>query len=173
MNNNVPNPIINDHRLRNGDGSHVTVSAPYKGDHFDLTTGDITVARVIGGKRYDTAQATLIASEGVVDTDTGGYRLKRLYRANHGGYFTVRMEWENDIGFGQENFISSILEDQVLGVARMIVQHSDCLRFLREWYCAGWIPRNDIQAQEWAEDSLPADDCEAILFEFIGGAHPF
>src|SRR5450755_961502 len=101
----IPEPIINDHRLRNGDGSHVTVGVPFRGDHFDLTTGECTVARVIGGVRYDTVRATLIASACAVDEDTGDYRLKRLYRASHGAYFVLCMEWSDELGFNLPDFI--------------------------------------------------------------------
>lgn len=55
----VPEPIMREEYTRNGGGSHVTLGAPARGDHFNLNTGEVTVARVIGGVRYDTVRATL------------------------------------------------------------------------------------------------------------------
>jgi len=162
----VPEPIVNDEYLRNGDGSHVTVSSPFRGDHFNLSTGECSVARVIGGVRYDTVRATLIASVGMVDKDTLEYGLKRLYRATYGAYFLLRMQWTDEQGFRATDFILPIADGDVLGFARILVPPRDCARFLRDWYCSGWIPRNDIVAQQWAEDCLSADDCEAVMLEF-------
>lgn len=50
----VPEPIMREEYTRNGDRSHVTLGARARGDHFNLSTGEVTVARVIGGVRYDT-----------------------------------------------------------------------------------------------------------------------
>jgi hypothetical protein len=33
----APEPIINEKYLRNGDGSHLTVGSPFRGDRFDLS----------------------------------------------------------------------------------------------------------------------------------------
>ena len=158
----VPEPIMREEYIRNGDGSHVTLGAPVRGDHFNLSTGEVTVARVIGGVRYDTVRATLIAGKSGFD-EIGNYELRRLYRATHGGYFLVRMDWSDDEGFHGTDFIKPTADAHVLTMARMMIAPNDCLEFLRNWYCAGWIPRNDIEAQQWAEQMLSADDCEEVL----------
>jgi len=160
----VPEPIMRERYIRNGDGSHVTLSVPARGDHFNLSTGEVTVARVIGGVRYDTVRATLIAGKGGLD-EICHYELWRLYRASHGAYFLLRMEWSDEEGLFGTDFIKPTPDAHVLTIARMMVTPPDFLAFLRDWYCAGWIPRNDIEAQQWAESTLSADDCEEILLE--------
>lgn len=162
----VPEPIINEHYPRNLNGNHMTVGIPFRGDHFNLSTGECCVARVIGGIRYDTVRATLIAGVSSVDEDTGAYRLKRLYRATHGNYFVLDMQWSGETGFDNPDFIQPINDDSVLRVARFITPPRDCMRFFCDWYCAGWIPRNDVEAQKWAEFCLSADDCETVMVEF-------
>ena len=162
----VPKPIINEYYLRNGNGSHMTVGIPYRGDHFNLSTGECSVARVIGGVRYDTVRAALIASMSAIDEDTGTYRVKRLYRSMHGAYFVLNMQWSDEYGFPDPDFIQPISDESVMNVARFIIPPQDCFRFLNDWYCAGWIPRNDIDAQKWAESCLSADDCETVMVEF-------
>lgn len=158
----VPEPIMREGYIRNGDGSHVTLSVPARGDHFNLSTGEVTVARVIGGVRYDTVRATLIAGKSGLD-EICHYELRRLYRASHGAYFLLRMDWSDEEGFFGTDFIKPTPDVHVLTIARMMIAPADCLDFLRNWYCAGWIPRNDIEAQQWAEQMLSADDCEEVL----------
>jgi hypothetical protein len=165
IHNKAPDPIVNENYLRNGDGSHLTVGSPFRGDHFDLSTGECNVARVIAGIRYDTAQATLIASKGTIDEDACNYRLNRLYRASHGAFFLLTMEWSHEEGFVGPDFIRRVADEMVLTFARDIVPPADCVRFFRDWYCTGWIPRNDSEAQGWAEFCLSADDCEAVMLE--------
>ena len=161
----VSEPIITECYLRHSDGRHVTVDIPYRGDHFNLSTGECRVARIIGGIRYDTSRATLIAGTGMLDEDTGAYWLKRLYRATHGAYFELRMVWPDEFGFEDTNFIRPMSEDRVLNFARTLVLPHDCMRFLLNWYWTGWIPRNDVLAQAWAERVLSDDDCEWLLSE--------
>lgn len=158
----VPEPIMREGYICNSDGSHVTLSVPARGDHFNLSTGEVTVARVCGGVRYDTVRATLIAGKSGLD-EICHYELRRLYRASHGAYFLLRVDWSDEEGFFGTDFIKPTPDAHVLTIARMMVAPADCLDFLRNWYCAGWIPRNDIEAQQWAEQMLSADDCEEAL----------
>lgn len=161
----VPEPIIREAYRRNSDGSHVSMSVPARGDHFNLSTGEVNVARIIAGVRYDTVRATLVAGKSGID-DVGNYELRRLYRAAHGAYFLLRMDWSDEEGFYGPDFIHPLADADVLMTVRTIIAPTDCLVFLRDWYCAGWIPRNDAEAQLWAEQTLSADDCEEVLRGF-------
>jgi hypothetical protein len=56
----VPQPIMREEYVRNGDGSHVTVSAPSSGDHFNLSTGEVTASW-----RSALSLVTLLGARGV------------------------------------------------------------------------------------------------------------
>ena len=162
--NTTPKPIIRESHIRNSDGSPVKLTVPSRGDHFDISTGEVSVARIIGGVRYDTVRATLIVAKSGLDA-IGTYEMRRLYRATHGAYFLLHMDWSIDEGFYGTDFIKPTFDGHVLMIARTMIAPTDCLAFLRDWYCQGWIPRDDSDAQQWAESTLSADDCEEVLLQ--------
>lgn len=86
----VPEPIMRERYFRNGDGSHVTLSVPARGDRFDIGTGEVDFARIIGGVRYDTVRATLVADRSGLDK-IDPYELRRLYRAGHVNLLRITM----------------------------------------------------------------------------------
>lgn len=167
----APAPILREVYVRHADGAHVTLGVPTRGDHFNLSTGEVSVARVIGGVRYDTVRAQLIAGKSGLD-EICRYELRRLYRATHGACFLLRMDWSDEEGFYGTDFIKPIADPDVLMIARMMIAPGDCLTFLRDWYGQGWIPRNDSEAQKWAEQTLSADDCEEVLRGFGNRTRP-
>ncbi|MGH8190787.1 MAG: hypothetical protein ACREP2_05010 [Rhodanobacteraceae bacterium] len=158
----IPEPILTGEFLARHDGRHILLGKAERGDEFDLTTGECRVARVIRGIRYDTAKAILVVGSSALEL-ADGFSLQRLYRAEHLAWFLLRMEWWDGIGFRNEDFIRPVPDEHVLHRVRGIIRTADALHFLLDWYCGGWIPRNDRYARSWAEEALSADDCEIVL----------
>lgn len=157
-----PDPIIYGHLIGARDGGHWTFTKPHWGDWFDLTSGECRMARVISGLRYDTSTSTLVARHSGIDV-YGLFHFRWLFLTNHGAWFTVHVEGQVEQFRETASDLRLVPAQSVLQVARLMIQPGDCLRFLTEWYCGGWIPRDDDEARSWAEEVLSADDCEKVL----------
>ena len=157
-----PHPIIYGHLIGARDGGHWTFTKPHWGDWFDLTSGECRMARVISGLRYDTSISTLVARHSGIDV-YGLFHFRWLFLASHGAWFTVHVEGQVEQFRETSSELRLVPTQSVLQVARLMIQPGDCLRFLTEWYCGGWIPRDDDEARSWAEEVLPANDCEKVL----------
>lgn len=163
----VPEPIVHETRLRRGDGSDFVIVRPRMGDKFNLSTGEVHVARVIGGVRYDTGQAALVFGYG----EFHGYfcyRLFRLYRTGAGRFFWLHMQWAEEEGFVGTDAISVLEDRQILPALRIWMPDDKIYEFLLKWYCPGWLPRDDAFSQAWAESTLSADECEKIQAAMSG-----
>jgi hypothetical protein len=163
----IPKPIVHESRIRRGDGSDFTILRARMGDSFNLSTGEVRVARIIGGIRYDTTQADLVFGYG----DFHGYccyRLYRLYRTSAGRFFWLHMQWAEEEGFVGMDAISILENDRILPAVKIWMSDSDVREFLLNWYCPGWLPLDDTFAQPWAESVLSADDCEKVLAAMSG-----
>ncbi len=158
---NIPAPIINETRVSKLDGGEICISDPKHGDSYNLTSGEAHVARMIGGIRYDTANASLVYGAGEY-FGYGCYLVSRLYRTNDGKFFVLQMITGGE-EFVDTQAIRVIEEDSVLETAKSLLAESEVLKFLREWYCSGLLPLNDAFVQEWAESTLSADECQAVL----------
>lgn len=157
-----PDPIIYGHLIGARDGGHWTFTKPHWGDWFDLTSGECRMARVIAGIRYDTSISTLVARHSGIDV-YGLFHFRWLFLASHGAWFAVHVEGQVEQFRETFSDLRLVPAQSVLQVARLMIQPGDCLRFLTEWYCAGWIPHDDDEARSWAEEVLSADDCEKVL----------
>lgn len=160
-----PAPVIRGHLIGARDGGHWIFTKPHRGDQFDLTTGACRMACIIDGIRYDTSTATLVARHSGIDV-YGLFHFRWLFLANHGAWFTVSVDGRVEQMLETSSHLRVVPPESVLDVARLMIQPDDCLRFLVDWYCGGWIPRNDGYVRSWAEEALSADDC-AIARECI------
>jgi hypothetical protein len=165
---NLPAPIVCETRVSRLKGGEICVREPRHGDFYNLTTGEARVTRMIGGIRYDTADASLVYGTGEY-FGVGCYILSRLYRTPDGKFFLLQM-----ISGGEEiadiKAISVVEEDHVLETAKHLLAESELFKFLREWYCSGLLPLNDAFVQEWAESILSADECQGLLVA-LGNRH--
>jgi hypothetical protein len=116
---------------------------------------------VLRGVRYDTARAALIVGHGEL-MDADGYQLGRIYRTTEASFFNLSMQWAYGIWFVEVPTIEVVDPEDLLTLAKQILRDEDVLQFLSNWYCAGYLPKDDPFVQQWAEDVLSADDCEAI-----------
>jgi hypothetical protein len=157
-----PESIIRGHLIGARDGGHWIFTKPHWDDRFDLTSGECRMARVIGGLRYDTAASVLVARHSGIDV-YGLFHFRWLFLANHGAWFTVHIDGQVEQFRETASDLRLVPTQSVLQVARLMIEPGDCLRFLTEWYGGGWIPRDDDEARSWAEEILPADDCERVL----------
>lgn len=162
MNNNFPEPIQAETRLQNLDGSDVIVDVPEFGDSYNLGTGEVTVARMIAGIRYDTTTASLVAGIGEY-FGFHRYALSRVYRTADGRFFQVKMVWSEDPDFTGSAGIEPLEDDAVLAALHIHVADSKLAELVRDWYCTGLLPRNDGFIQRWAESALSADECERVM----------
>lgn len=165
----IPEPIVCETRVQHLDGSDVHIDDPRHGDTCNLSTGEVHVARMIGGVVYDTAKVVLIVGVGEY-FGSSCYGLSRLYRSYDGKFFQLRMAWIDDVGtFDMEaiTWPSSILE-----AVKLHVGQSNAAQFLRTWYCSGLLPIDDEFARDWAESVLPVAECESVLAAMAGRNAP-
>ena len=162
MNTNITEPIRAETRLQSLDGSDVIVDVPELGDSYNLGTGEVTVARMIGGIRYDTTTASLVAGIGEY-FGFHRYALSRVYRTADGRFFQVKMVWSEDPDFTGSAGIEPLEDDAVLATLHIHVADSKLTELVRDWYCPGLLPRDDGFIQRWAESALSADDCQAVM----------
>jgi hypothetical protein len=165
----IPAPIIRECRVSLIDGTEINIKKPPQGDSYNLSTGEVSVARVIGGIRYDTVRASLVVGAGEF-YGYCSYKLCRLYRTADGKFFTAQMQWSSDEGFIDLMPILVLEETNVLTVAKNLLAKDDITQFLRDWYCSGLLPLDDGFVQNWAETILSADECEAVLAA-LGGRY--
>lgn len=162
MNTIIPEPIQAETRLQRLDGSDVIVDVPDFGDSYNLGTGEVTVARMIGGIRYDTTTASLVAGIG----EYFGFRryaLSRVYRTADGRFFQLKMVWSEDPDFTGSAGIEPLEDSAVLATLQVHVADNRLAELVRGWYCPGLLPRDDGFIQRWAESALSADDCQAVM----------
>jgi hypothetical protein len=157
----IPAPIVCETRVSKLEGGEICTNDPRHGDSYNLSTGEARVARMIGGIRYDTAEASLVYGAGEY-FGNGCYALSRLYRANDGKFFVLQMIQVGD-EFADIKAITVLEEARVLETAKYLLAEREVLKFLREWYCSGLLPLDDAFVQEWAEATLSADECQAVL----------
>lgn len=162
MNTNTPEPIRAETRLQYLDGSDVIVDVPEFGDSYNLGTGEVTVARMIGGIRYDTTTASLVAGIGEY-FGFHRYALSRVYRTADGGFFQVKMMWSEDPEFTGSAGIELLEDDAVLATLQIHVADSKLAELVRDWYCPGLLPRDNGFIQRWAESAMSADNCQAVM----------
>ena len=158
---NIPAPIVCETRVSKLEGGEICIADPRHGDSYNLSTGEARVARMIGGVRYDTAEAALVYGAG----EYFGYccyALSRLYRANDGKFFVLQMIQIGD-EFADIKAITVLEEARVLETAKHLIIGREVLKFLCEWYCSGLLPLDDAFVQEWAEATLSADECQTVL----------
>lgn len=163
----IPKPVVRESRIRRGDASDFIIVHARMGDSFNLSTGEVRVARIIGGIRYDTTQADLVFGYG----EFHGYccyRLFRLYRTSAGRFFWLSLQWAEDEGCVGFDAITVLENERVLPAVRMWMSDGDVSEFLLNWYCPGWLPRDDALAQAWAESILSADECERVQAAMSG-----
>jgi hypothetical protein len=165
----MPAPIVCETRVSELEGGDLFIKNPRHGDTYNLTTGEVHVARMIGGVRYDTATATLIVGVGEY-FGLSCYLLSRLYRTNDGKFFQLQMQWAGDVGIIDMQVISDVHD--VLTVAKSHLPESRTAEFLREWYCTGLLPLDDEFVRNWAESVLPVEECEAVLAALAGRYSP-
>lgn len=157
---NIPAPIVCETRVSKLEGGEICVTDPKHGDSYNLSTGEAHVARMIGGVRYDTAEASLVYGAG--EYFGGCYALSRLYRANDGKFFVLQVIQVGD-EFADIKAISVLDEARVLETAKHLITGREVLKFLCDWYCSGLLPLDDAFVQEWAEATLSADECQTVL----------
>lgn len=156
----IPEPIVCETRVQYQSGDDMCIDDPRHGDACNLGTGEVHVARMIGGVVYDTANAALIAGVGEY-FGASCYALSRLYRSHDGKFFVLRMATARNLASFKLGAITE--PDEVLSTARDHVGETRAADFLRTWYCSGLLPLDDEFAREWAESVLPVAECEAVL----------
>lgn len=154
-----PPPIVNDVYLPASSGE-TERTHPESGSRLNLVTGEYRVAHLIRGILYDTERSTLVASVTSIDA-ANGLNLRRLYRTEAGHWFAVHCNWWHRLFVSSDEFLWPLPDEVVLSIAMSLVPDKDCPRFLRDWYEAGLIPRDDTLAKAWAEQALSGDDLEA------------
>jgi hypothetical protein len=162
---NMPAPIVCETRVSELEGGDLCISNPRHDDSYNLTTGEVHVARMIGGVRYDTTNASLVVGFGEY-FGLSCYMLSRLYRTNDGKFFQLQMRWAGDVGSIDIQAISEVHD--VLTIAKNHVLESRTAEFLRGWYCSGLLPLDDEFVRNWAESVLPVAECEAVLAALAG-----
>ena len=162
MNTKIPESIQAETRLQRLDGSDVIVDVAEFGDSYNLGTGEVTAARMIGGIRYDITTASLVAGIGEY-FGFHRYALSRVYRTADGRFFQLKMVWSEDTDFTGSSGIELLEDDAVLATLQMHVADSQLAELVRDWYCPGLLPRDDGFIQRWAESALSADDCRAVM----------
>lgn len=163
----VPAAIVCETRVHSIDGEEIRIKDEKFGDSFNLSTGDASIARLIGGVRYDTANASLVVGAGEY-VGFGEYALARLYRTAEGKFFRMALHNIHD-SLRIELLVVDDWND-VLVFVRNLVPESRIVEFLREWYCSGLLPIDDQFVREWVESVLPADKCEEVLIH-LGTRH--
>jgi hypothetical protein len=145
------------------DGAAIPIRRMLAGVGYpNASTDPHGVSRVIDGLRYDTHQAALVASVFELD-DAWDLHQWGLFRGDHGRWFVVKMRTGYQEGAEIVQTIHPLPDGRVLGFARNLVTPELCLRFLLDWYCTGWIPRNDPFVRDWAEADLSAGDCQTVM----------
>jgi hypothetical protein len=86
-----------------------------------------------------------------------------VYRAADGRFFQLKMAWSEDTDFIGSSGIELLEDDAVLATLQIHVADSKLAELVRDWYCPGLLPRDDGFIQRWAESTLPADDCKAVM----------
>lgn len=162
-----PTPIRCGPRLGAADGEPFIVENAQRKDSLDLTTCKCKVARVINGFRYDTQDADLVASRSFVNL-TQDFSLRQVYRGHDNRWFRLQVNWFFESKRCNDDLIVPIAYCGVLTELRRLVRDGDCFTFLRDWYAAGWLPRNDLFVQQWAEATLSADECTSVIHSFSG-----
>jgi len=155
-----PDPIVNETRVWHRDGADLIIGDLAKNDYFNMTTGEVRVARIVDGVRLDTTQATLIFGRGTFDDS---YRLVRLYRTVAGKFFALNVEWADEFGIIGGDLLHPIEDGRVMSVAQMYIGTSDTLAFLRDWSGGGWLPRDEFLARRWGAAVLSADSHETLF----------
>lgn len=156
----IPEPIVRETRVQYLDGEDMCIDDPRHRDTCNLGTGEVHVARMIGGVVYDTAKADLVVGVGEYFGATC-YALSRLYRSPDGKFFVLRMATASNLASFKLEAITE--PDEVLSTARDHVGASRAADFLRIWYCSGLLPLDDEFARDWAESVLPVAECESVL----------
>jgi len=168
MNMKIPAAIVSETRVNELDNTEVFIGNPRYGDCVNLSTGEASVVRMIGGLRYDSAASSLVAGVG----EYIGFRiyvLLRLYRTAEGRFFGLKMfSVDGDARIDLQAFD----EHEALAIARSLVAGENVVEFLREWYCAGLLPIDDEYVRDWAESALPAGECEQVLAAMAGRFAP-
>jgi hypothetical protein len=157
-----PKPIRSGPGLGSPEDKHFIVENARRKGYLDLTTCECKVARVIGGIRYGTGDADLVASRSLIEVEQY-FSLRQLYRGRDGRWFLLQVQWTFDSERCNDNLIVPIAYYDVLDELRTLVCEDDCFELLRDWYCQGWLPRNDMVVQQWAEAVLSADDCQYVI----------
>jgi len=159
---NIPAPISYETRVRTINDEEIHLPGSRAGDTCNLSTGEVNVARMVDGVRYDTAHATLIIGAGEY-FGNGSYGLCRLYRTDDGKFFHLLMVWTL-AGTAVDLTVITANDDLgVLQIAQVLLPDRDVVGFLRDWYCAGLLPIDDDFVKEWAESALPADECQEVM----------
>jgi hypothetical protein len=161
----LPQSIVREARLLYAGGKEFELRDERREDNYNLSTGEVRVARIMQGIRYDTTRATLVVGDGEF-SGNDSYRLRRLYRTKNGTFFLLQMLWSAELGFIDRPAIVVVEDEAVLGVAKGLLRGEDILPFMLDWYCAGLLPLDDAYVQRWAEAILSADKCEAVLSRF-------
>lgn len=161
MNNTTPEPYVRETRVQRIDGTDIQPTLDKAGDAWNLSTGEVAVARVVGGIRYDTANAELIIGVGEY-FGSGAYAAFRLYRTDSGRFFRLHLVWQADTATAKIKPLPDG-ESSVLSLAKIMLGNQDVAAFLKNWYCQGLLPLDDAFVQEWAEESLSANECQNFL----------
>jgi hypothetical protein len=161
MNTNTPEPFVRETRVQRIDGRDIQPTLDKAGDAWNLSTGEVAIARVAGGIRYDTAYAELIMGVGEY-FGSGAYAAFRLYRTDSGRFFRLHLVWQADTATAEIKPLPDG-EISVLSLAKTMLGNQDVAEFLKSWYCQGLLPLDDAFVQEWAEESLSADECQNVL----------
>lgn len=159
--NKYPDPIVYETRVNRIDGEEIRPAFDKAGDAWNLSTGEVAVARVAGGTRYDTAYAELIMGVGEY-FGSGAYAAFRMYRTDSGKFFRLHLVWKDDMAAAEIKPLPDG-ETSVLSLAKTLLGNQDVAEFLMNWYCQGLLPLDDAFVQEWAEESLSADECQNVL----------
>jgi len=168
MNMKIPAAIVSETRVIELNKEEISIRVPRYGDCVNLSTGEASVVRIIGGLRYDTAASSLVAGVGEY-IGSRMYVLMRLYRTAEGRFFGLKMiSVDDDARIDLQVFE----EHEALAIARSLVAGVNVAEFLREWYCAGLLPIDDEYVRGWAESALPADECEQVLAAMAGRFAP-
>jgi len=169
MNTNIPAAIVYETRVQKINGEEIHVAGSRPGDTCNLSTGEVHVARMIDGIRYDTANASLIVGVGEYFGNSS-YALCRLYRTTDRRFLYLLVLWMCDDVSVDIKAITSNDEPGVLTIAEKILPDKDVVAFLREWYCPGLLPIDDDFVKRWVERTLSADECQEALFA-LGNRH--
>ena len=157
----VPSPVVREERIMLGDRSSLIIRQAHKRDSFNLSTGEVSVARIIDGERIDTQHADLVIGNGEF---AGGdcYTLTRIYRTPAAKFFVLNMQWTVELGFVICDLQPIRFNNRVLVMIRNLIARKDIMTLLNGWYCGGWLPQDDVFVRDWVATELSCDDYEAI-----------